>query len=136
MVLVDTPVWSYALRRRKVDLSPIEQRFIRTLSDLVRQQWAQLLGPIRQELLSGIREELQFRRIRDYLGDFPDVRLDSADYEEAARISNQCRRSGISSSPVDMLVCAVALRHGWEIFTTDRDFLHYARVVPVKMFRA
>jgi predicted nucleic acid-binding protein len=65
---------------------------------------------------------------------FPDVELDSTDYEEAARISNLCRRRGLADSTVDMLVCAVALRHSWEVFTTDRDFIHYSRVIPIQMF--
>jgi hypothetical protein len=136
MILVDTPIWSLALRRRTIDLSPMERQLTRVLHEQVQQDNVQLLGATRQEVLSGIREESQFRRIRDHLRGFANVELDSRDYEEAARISNQCRQHGIADSTVDMLVCAVALRHGWEIFTTDRDFLRYARVVPVKMFRA
>ncbi len=136
MILVDTPIWSMALRRRDVDLSPMERRLTRVLYEQVQQNNVQLLGATRQEVLSGIREESQFRRIRDHLRGFVNVELDSSDYEEAARISNQCRQHGIADSTVDMLLCAVALRNGWEIFTTDRDFLRYARVVPVKMFRA
>lgn len=136
MVLVDTPIWSFALRRRAVDLSLSERLLTKALYDLVRQSNVQLLGAVRQEVLSGIREESQFQRIRDHLRGFPHVELDSIDYEEAARISNQCRQHGIADSSVDMLMCAVALRHGWEIFTTDRDFIHYARVIPLRTFTA
>jgi predicted nucleic acid-binding protein len=133
MVLVDTPVWSLALRRRTVDLGSTERQLAQILYELVRQHRAQLLGATRQEVLSGIREESQFQRIREYLRDFPDVDQDVEDYEEAARISNDCRRSGIAGSPVDMLICAVSVRHDWEIFTTDRDFVHYARVIPLRL---
>ena len=134
MILVDTPVWSLALRRRATDLSAEEQILTRTLSELVFQHRVQLLGSTRQEVLSGIREQTQFRRIRDYLRDFPNVSLESEDYEEAARVSNDCRSAGIATTPVDMLMCAVSLRHDWEIFTTDRDFIRYARVVPLQIF--
>jgi hypothetical protein len=134
MVLVDTPIWSFALRRRAVDLSSAEQGLRQALYELVRQRDVRLLGVIRQEVLCGIREESQFRRIRDHLRGFPDVGLDATDYEEAARIGNLCRRHGVADSSVDMLLCAVALRHSWEIFTTDRDFVQYARVVPIQMF--
>src|SRR4249920_2278492 len=127
MVLVDTPVWSLSLRRRAVDLSEGERRLTQTLYRLVKEGQVLLLGPTRQEVLSGIRENSQFRRIRDHLGDFPNVALDERDYEEAARISNLCRNSGIAGSPVDMLMCSVALRHDWDIFTTDRDFVQYGR---------
>ena len=92
-----------------------------------------MLGPIRQELLSGIREGSQFRRIREHLREFPNAGVDSTDYEEAARISNLCRQRGIAATGVNMLLCAVARRYNWEIFTTDRDFIHYAQVVPVQM---
>ncbi|HTW58630.1 MAG TPA: PIN domain-containing protein [Terriglobales bacterium] len=134
MVLVDTPVWSLALRRRTVDLSAAERSLTQVLYDLVRQNQVQLLGSIRQEVLSGIRLSSQFRRIRDHLRDFPNVEVDSADYEEAARISNECRAAGIATSPTDMLMCSAAIRYGWRIFTTDRDFLHYQRVIRLDLF--
>jgi predicted nucleic acid-binding protein len=134
MVLVDTPVWSLALRRRTVDVSSSEQHLTQALYELIRQQRVQLLGSTRQEILSGIRNESQFHKIRDYLRGFPDVDLDPFDYEEAARISNQCRHRGIASSPVDMLMCSVSLRHTWEILTTDQDFVQYARVIPLQLF--
>lgn len=136
MILVDTPVWSLALRRRATDLSAAEESLTRALYELVLQHRVQLLGSTRQEVLSGIREPSQFRRIRDYLRDFPNVSLESEVYEEAARVSNDCRRAGVATTPVDMLMCAVSLRHSWEIFTTDRDFIHYGRVVPLQMFTA
>ena len=134
MILVDTPVWSLALRRRTVDLSPSDRRLTQALYELVQQHRVQLLGSIRQEVLSGIRDESQFRRIRDYLREFPNVSLDAPEYEDAARMSNDCRRAGIAGSQVDMLVCAVSVRQRWQIFTTDRDFTHYATVLPIHLF--
>lgn len=134
MVLVDTPVWSLALRRRTVDLSSNERRLTQSLSQLIEQHRVSLLGATRQEILSGIREEPQFRRIRDYLRDFPNVALESTDYEEAAHASNDCRRAGIAGSPVDMLICAVSIRYKWEILTTDLDFTHYERVLNIRLF--
>ena len=136
MVLVDTSVWSLSLRRRAIDLSHDEKRLTRTLYRLIQEGQVQLLGSTRQEVLSGIREESQFRRIRDHLGDFPNVALDEHDYEEAARISNMCRYSGITGSPVDMLMCSVSVRNDWEIFTTDLDFSQYQRVVRIRLLNA
>jgi predicted nucleic acid-binding protein len=134
MVLVDTSIWSLSLRRKSVDLSPVERQLTRTLYGLIRQRDVRLLGVTRLEVLSGIRDESQFQRIRGNLRGFPDVEMELEDYEEAARISNDCRRSGIADSSVDMLLCSVSLRRGWEIFTTDRDFIHYARIVPIRMY--
>jgi predicted nucleic acid-binding protein len=134
MILVDTPVWSLSLRRRTVDLSDDERRITQALYELVERNQVQLLGSTRQEVLSGIREEAQFRRIRDHLRDFPNVSLDVSDYEEAASLGNRCRRAGIASSPADMLMCAVSLRHEWRIFSTDLDFFQYKHVVPLHLF--
>ena len=136
MVLVDTPVWSLSLRRKAVDLSDHERRLTQTLYELVRRGQVHVLGSIRQEVLSGIREESQFRRIREHLGDFPNVAVDAGDYEEAARISNLCRRAGVVGSAVDMLMCSLSIRHDWQIFSTDRDFLQYGRVVQIRLMNA
>ena len=134
MVLVDTPIWSLSLRRRAVDLSRAERQITQGLYDLVQRKQVNLLGSTRQEVLSGIREETQFFRIRDHLRGFPNVELQGGDYEEAARASNRCRRGGIAGSSVDFLMCAVAIRRGWQIFSTDGDFAHYAGLLPVQLF--
>jgi predicted nucleic acid-binding protein len=133
MVLVDTPVWSLALRRDKTALASSELRATQILYRVIEEGRVQLLGSVRQELLSGIREQSQFERLRDYLRDFPDVEVSTEDYENAADASKRCRRAGIASTPVDMLMCAIALRHGWQVFTADRDFAHYARVLPIEL---
>lgn len=105
------------------------------LAELIREGRAQLIGPIRQELLSGIRDESQFERLRERLRAFDDEPLVSEDYEEAALISNGCRTAGIAGSAVDFLVCAVALRRGWQVFTTDEGFPKYARNAPITLYK-
>jgi predicted nucleic acid-binding protein len=134
MVLVDTPVWSLALRRRKVDLAPKEMLLTQALYELVREGRVQLLGATRQEVLSGIREETQFLKIRNGLRAFEDVPLGVEDYERAAEMSNQCRRNGVAGSSIDMLICAASLRHKSAIFSTDLDFAHYVKVIPIELF--
>ena len=134
MVLVDTPIWSLALRRRAADLTNQERRITGNLYELVRQSRVRLLGSVRQEVLSGIRDESTFHRIREHLRGFPDVELLTEDYEEAARASNRCRSRGVAATSVDMLMCAVGLRHGWKIFTLDRDFQNYRAVLKLELF--
>jgi hypothetical protein len=133
LVLVDTPVWSLALRRSGAHLNPREVRLIAVLRDLIRDGRAQLVGPVRQELLSGIRRETTFRNLRDQLRPFDEPYLEVDDYEEAARIHNQCRSRGIAGSAIDFLLCAAASRRDWQIFTTDQDFTRYATVLPLKI---
>jgi predicted nucleic acid-binding protein len=136
MVLVDTPVWSLALRRKPEQLSPRERQITAALAELIREGRVQLVGPVRQELLSGIREETQFRKLRDYLRAFPEHSLEAEDYEEAAHMNNRCRTRGIAGSAIDFLICAAAQRRGWMILTTDRDFQNYASVLPLRLHSA
>ncbi|HEV2688423.1 MAG TPA: PIN domain-containing protein [Bryobacteraceae bacterium] len=131
-VLVDTGIWSLALRRSKASTNEAEKKLTAALSDLIRDDRAKLIGPVRQELLSGIREPAQFHRIRQFLRAFSEP-LDTNDYEDAAHLSNQCRARGITGSGVDFLICAVALHRDWQIFTADTDFQRYAKVIPIRL---
>src|SRR5260370_8660678 len=102
MVLVDTPVWSLALRRRPEHLSTQEQQLTQALAELIREGRVQMLGPIRQELLSGIREEAQFRKLRDYLRAFQEQVLEAVDYEAAPHLTNRRRPHTTAASPVHL----------------------------------
>jgi len=135
MVLVDTPVWSLALRRKTSDLSPQERVTTESLAELVREGRAQIAGAVRQELLSGIREPERFEKLRIYLRAFDDPQLEAADYEEAAQMNNRCRSRGIAGSAIDFLICAVAHRRRWQIFSTDRDFERYGKALGLKLYK-
>jgi predicted nucleic acid-binding protein len=132
-VLVDTSVWSLALRRKRENLDDNERRLVMELSELIREGRAKLVGLVRQELLSGIKSIEQYEKLRLYLRAFPDERIDTSDHEEAAKAGNRCRTKGIVVSIVDVLLCAVTVRRDWSIFTTDPDFSHYATVLPLSI---
>ncbi len=100
MILVDTPVWSVTLRRKSENLAPPERQVTQLLSQIVEEGRATLPGSMRQELLSELREDAQFRRLRDYLRAFPDLQVETSDFEEAARASNYCRAAGIAGPSV------------------------------------
>jgi predicted nucleic acid-binding protein len=128
-VVVDTSVWSLALRRqRSVRSTEVEE-----LAELIREGRAALLGPVRQELLSGVPLPEQYRTLRNYLRAFLDIELDTEDYEEAASFFNRCRSKGVQGSNTDFLICAAATRRRFAILTTDTDFKHYARVLPIQL---
>jgi hypothetical protein len=135
MVLVDTSVWSVALRRQAGQLTAGEGAVREELAELIREGRAGLIGPVRQELLSGIRTEAQYQHLRQHLRAFPDPQLAVEDYEEAAQANNRCRAQGVAGSAIDFLICAIAMRRNWPVFTTDRDFLNYARVLPIGLYR-
>jgi hypothetical protein len=132
MVLVDTCVWSIALRRRERKDDPE----VRELETLLRDGRVLLIGPIRQEILSGIAQKAQFDRVRRSLAAFPDLPIEAEDYELAASYYNLCRSKGIQGSNTDFLICAVGARHQLEIYATDADFELFARCLPIVLHRA
>ena len=128
-VLVDTSVWSLALRRAR---RPVD-RVAAQLAELIQEGRVVMIGAIRQELLSGIKDGRQFEELRERLQAFPDLKLTEADYEQAAAFFNTCRARGIQGSNTDFLICAVAAQRGLSIFTTDGDFGHFKRVLQLEL---
>lgn len=134
-VLVDTSVWSLALRRRRQQLSAEEGRLVDELARLIGEGLV-MVGSVCQELLSGLRDERTFERLRDHLRAFPDEHLLSGDFEDAARAFNACRRRGASGSAIDLLLCAVAMRRELALFTADPDFERYTQHLPLTLYKA
>jgi len=132
-VLVDTSIWSLALRRKAHDLNPAERATVAELTNLIKEGRARIIGLVRQELLSGIKTAGQYEKLRTVLRSFPDEPVTTADYEAAAKASNECRARGIAVSVSDILICAIALARDWSIFATDPDFKSYARILPLKL---
>lgn len=130
-VLVDTSVWSLALRRG----GETESDPARELRNLIADGRVQMIGPIRQEILSGVREEGQFKVLEARLSAFPDLILTSEDHVAAARFFNLCRAKGVQGSNTDFLICAVAVRHRLAIYTTDKDFTLYAKHLPIVLHK-
>jgi len=91
-----------------------------------------MIGPIRQELLSGIRSDEQYQGLRDRLRAFPDLRLQTEDHELAARFFNECRSRGVQGSNTDFLICAIAARRDNVVFSTDRDFEAFEQILKVR----
>src|SRR5271157_5508093 len=101
-LLVDTSVWSLALRRRATaTLSQEEKRLTAALAEAISDGRVVMIGPIRQELLSGIKERAQFENLRTSLAAFRDEPIGTPDYEEASRLYNVCRTQGVECGPVD-----------------------------------
>ena len=134
MVLVDTSIWSLSIRRHEMKLNPRQHRLRAELAQLISEGRARIIGSIRQELLSGIRDHTKFEVVRNTMRALPDVSLSEGDYEEAARVSNLLRSKGVAGSPIDCLICAVAIGRGFAVFTADDDFRHYARHLPITIY--
>src|SRR5579884_3659093 len=109
-ILIDSTIWSLALRRPSARLSAHEQQHVAEWAALVGGREAVLLGPVRQELLTGIRDEAVYERLRLALRDYPDDPLSIEDFEAGAYAANVCRAAGVAGSTVDFLLCGAALR--------------------------
>lgn len=130
-VLVDTSVWSAVLRHRR----KLPDATAREIQELVDEGRVVMIGPVRQELLSCIKSEHQFKELRDVLRAFPDRLLTAEDYEEAATCFNTCRRRGVQGSHTDFLLCAVARRDDLRIFTVDRDFERFRKPLRLHFYK-
>ncbi|MGD9353676.1 MAG: PIN domain-containing protein [Desulfobacterales bacterium] len=130
-VIVDTSVWSLALRRDKqASFSTVE-----ALQHIIHDHRVQMIGPIRQEILSGIRGESQFKKLQKHLDSFPDLPILTEDYVTAAKLFNRCRSKGKQGSNTDFLICAVAVRNRFSIFTTDKDFELISKHIQIILHR-
>lgn len=129
-VLVDTPIWSYALRSQRAGF----EKHVKEFETLITDQRVLIIGPIRQEVLSGYSEIKQFEKLNNKLKYFENTPIVDDDYVQAAKFSNICRKNGIQGSHIDFLICSVAYRLKSQIFTTDKDFGYYQNHVPIKLF--
>ncbi len=130
-VLVDACVWSAVLRRGSRAPDPVRIE----MEQLIADGAVELIGPVRQEVLSGVRTEAQFEMLREALDLFPEIEILNEDYVSAARLYNACRSRGIQGGGTDFLICAVAMREEIPVFTVDGDFALYAEVFPLMLHR-
>ena len=129
-VLVDTCIWSLALRGK----SPRDITASKELTGLIRVEKAKIIGPIRQEVLSGYSNVKQYSKLKDKLMSFPNEPIIDEDYVSAAGFSNLCRQKGIQGSHIDFLICAVAHRLKLSIFTCDTEFSYYSQQIPITLY--
>jgi predicted nucleic acid-binding protein len=135
MILVDTSVWSVAFRRRSSEVKePIEACMLRELIEA--DEDLALPGIVLQEILSGIREEVQFEKLKEILSGFPRILASEQTHIEAARIANICRSKGVAVSTVDCLIAAHAIELGARLFTGDKDFIYMADHCGLRLFES
>ena len=122
-----------SFRRKVQDLNAAEKASVAELTELIKEGRARIIGSIRQELLSGIKNSAQYEELRSTLRSFPDEPIDTSDYEAAAKASSDCRSKRVTVSIIDILIRAIALARDWSISTSDSDFKDYARILPIRL---
>jgi len=130
-VLIDTCIWSHALRSNKPEFAAK----VNSLKRLITDQRVLIIGAIRQEVLSGYSDFSKFEKLKAKLSYFENTPILDNDYINAAKFYNECRQNGVQGSHVDLLICAVAVRLNIQIFTTDKDFSFYQQHLPIKLYQ-
>jgi predicted nucleic acid-binding protein len=128
-VLVDTCIWSLALRRSQSEAHTC----LEELKELIRETRVQLIGAVRQEILSGVKSEHHFEQLREHLTAFPDLSATTKDFELAVRYHNLASCKGIQGSNTDFHICAMATNHDLVIFTVDKDFQRFQTALPIRL---
>jgi predicted nucleic acid-binding protein len=130
-LLVDTSVWSLALRRDAPPALP-EVGALRTA--LESGELVVSTGLILQELLQGFAGPRAQEAILDRFNALPFLIPERRDHVEAAVLRNQCRRKGIQVGTIDALLAALCIRHGLSILTRDDDFIRISEVAPLSVW--
>ena len=92
-----------------------------------------MIGPIRQEVLSGIRELERYEKIKEIMRSFPSRKIEESLFEMAASFFNLCRGKGIQGSHTDYLICACAIEWKAQILTKDDDYKRYSKYLPIEL---
>ena len=133
MLLVDTSVWSLALRRDVVGPQP-EVRHLEQA--LLGAQAVVTTGLVLQELLQGFSGPKARAQIIDRFASLPLVQPDRQDHVDAAALRTTCRRAGVQIGTIDALLAQLCIRHQLPLLTTDQDFTHAARHCRLRIWRA
>jgi len=101
---------------------------------LNRREHIFITGVIAQEVLQGIRDDSQYRTLREFLFLFSKIDTQFSDYVDAANIYRNLRKRGATvRSSVDCLIAALAIRHRLFLLHKDRDFTVIARHHPLSI---
>jgi len=130
-LLVDTSVWSLALRRDRVRDEPQVEALRQALGGA---QSVVTTGLILQELMQGFAGARAQREIVERFAALPLLVPDRQDYIDAAAIRNRCRRAGIQLGTIDALLAQLGMRHRLVLLSTDNDFVHAARHCALRVW--
>jgi predicted nucleic acid-binding protein len=131
-LLVDTSVWSLALRRD----SPKASREVDALRAALEVGEAVVTtGLILQELLQGFSGPRDRNKIIDRFGALPLISPDRQDHIDAAELRNRCRRAGVQVGTIDAILAELCIRYALTLLTTDKDFAGIAANTSLRLWR-
>ena len=129
-VIIDTSVWSEALRRKKNTLNSSEiiiRKLIENDYEIV------ILGIILQEILSGISNDNLYNDIKNILDDFNYLDTKKNDYIYASELSNKCRSKGVNAGSIDYLIASITIQNDLHLVSFDKDFINISQHSELKI---
>jgi predicted nucleic acid-binding protein len=130
MILVDTSVWSLALRR---DAGAGEPEVLALEDALLGNEVVVTTGLVLQGLLQGFSMPKAQAQIVQRFAALPLIQPDRNDHVAAAGVRNTCRRGGVRIGTIDALLAQLCIRHELTLLTTDKDFVQAARHCPLSI---
>lgn len=132
-LLVDTSVWSLALRRDREVTEPAVHHLKDALlgSDVVV-----TTGLVLQELLQGFSGAKASAQIIERFGALPLIQPDREDHIGATGLRNTCRRAGVQIGTIDALIAQLCIRHDLTLLTTDKDFTYVTKHCSLRVWPA
>lgn len=120
MILVDTSVWIDFLRGVN---SPQRRMLHRLIED---EEDISITEIILVEILQGIKEDRDFRLVKDYLLEFPIHRAKGIKtYLTAAEIYRACRKKGKTvRKTVDCIIASICIENDLPLLHKNSDFEH------------
>jgi predicted nucleic acid-binding protein len=132
-LLVDTSVWSLALRRDGLSSAPQVVALVRALEN---GDPVLTTGLVLQELLQGFSGPKSREQIIERFSALPLLAPDRQDHIEASELRNTCRRKGVQVGTIDALLAQLCIRHKLLLLTSDDDFDNMAAHCPLRIWRA
>ena len=118
MILVDTSVWIDFLNGANTREQHVLHRLIEEEEDI------SITEIILTEILQGIKEDENFKRVKDYLLEFPiHIPNGTETYLKAAELYRDCRKKGKTvRKTVDCIIAAICIENGLTLLHKDSDF--------------
>ena len=132
-LLVDTSVWSLALRR---DTEATEPEVEQLKEALLGAEVVVTTGLVLQELLQGFSGPKAQGQIIERFAALPLLQPDREDHINAAKVRNACRKAGVQIGTVDAALAQLCIRHDLALLTTDKDFVHAAEHCQLRVWPA
>ena len=131
-LLVDTSVWSLALRR---DTPPDVPEVVALARALEGSDDVFTAGIVVLELLRGYLPARVEATLAERFAVMQLMEPRREDYFAAAALGNTCARAGVQLGTIDALIAQLAIAHDLTLLTTNRDFSHAAGHIPLRVWK-